>query len=175
MYIWSRYRRQYTYLCMYACMHVCVVCMYVCTYVCTYVLTYVCMYVSPSLRVCVCISSDSDWCLFVLQQASWLSPATALRFSHPECVENRTWKDIAANTRNEKSMFTSGSLRKVYTPDHFHVWGCWKQHECLQRVPHVDGDSMCYVYHEKEHTWLPWKLRSEMKNVCRFKSSSRRR
>jgi hypothetical protein len=69
--------------------------------------------------------------------------------------------------RDKRSLFSTGSLGQAYMPA-FRVWACWKQHSCLFKVPHSEGDAMCYVYHELEKVWLPWDLRSHIElGFCR--------
>ncbi len=95
----------------------------------------------------------------VYLQVPWLSAATSARFRFPECVETRTWEDIAESAPDGASIFSSGGLN--YDHPDFGVWGCWKVHSCLSKVPHEDGDAMCYVYHETEKKWFPWTLKSQ--------------
>ena len=88
----------------------------------------------------------------------------ASRFAYPECNETRSWKDLAQiyKPAADRFMFMSGSLGSSATAD-FKAWACFKGHACLYKVaPTAYTDAMCYKYHEKERTWHPWALRSEI-------------
>jgi hypothetical protein len=92
----------------------------------------------------------------------WLTPANIARFKYQECVENRTWEEITAQGMDGgDSSFSTGGLSEVVLPD-FEVWACWEGHRCLSKVPHVQGDAMCYVYDEVNSRWIPWSVRSDM-------------
>ena len=97
-----------------------------------------------------------------LIRMQWLSPSNAARFAYAECSETVTWEAIAGYTASRRSLFTTGGLD---TDDSsvFQVWACWQQHSCLSRIPHSEGDAMCYVYNEHDKTWLPWDLKSSIK------------
>ena len=94
----------------------------------------------------------------------WLSTETLRIFDFPECVETRTWEQISESMRDKTDDFRSGTLRALTTLD-FEAWACFKDHNCLTRVAHQSGDYMCYVFHEKQHTWYPWGLSSEVINA----------
>jgi hypothetical protein len=99
------------------------------------------------------------------QTAPWLSSSVSRRFSSPECVETRTWEELAEVMRDKEDMFTTGSLGNDKTVN-FHVWACFKDHSCLSVVSHGEGDAMCYVFHEEEETWYPWGLSGEVFGGC---------
>ncbi len=92
-------------------------------------------------------------------QVLWLADATITRFAMSECVETRKWEQIVEEMHNNDK-FSTGILKSDH-PD-FEVWACWKQHSCLTKVHHVDGDAMCYVYDEKATKWHAWGLSSEV-------------
>ncbi len=91
-------------------------------------------------------------------QQSWLDKATIDRFRFPQCVENRTWEQLA-------STYSPGSIKYgglgQLSSNTFGVWACLPYHPCLSLVPHAEDDMMCYVFHEKDRTWYPWSLNSE--------------
>ena len=95
-------------------------------------------------------------------QLQWLSPTNAARFAYTECHETVTWEDIVSYTQARRALFTTGGL-DVDESSVFQVWACWQQHPCLSRIPHSEGDAMCYVYHERDETWLPWDVLSSIK------------
>ena len=98
---------------------------------------------------------------------AWLQNSTNTsisRFAYPECNETRSWKDLAQTYKREadRPMFMSGSMGSAATAD-FKAWACFKGHACLYKVaPTAYTDAMCFKYHEKERTWHPWALRSEL-------------
>jgi hypothetical protein len=94
------------------------------------------------------------------KQVPWLSADTLALFSHTECREMRTWEQLANDVAG-RHLFSTGSLGGGYGPA-FHMWACWKQHPCLWRVAHTEGDSMCFVYHEIDKAWIAWGLRSSL-------------
>jgi len=109
----------------------------------------------------LCIKDDKSSKMNVLlEQALWLADATLARFATPECVETRTWEQIAREMQ-QNSVCTTGNLGPKYLPD-FESWACWQQHKCLTKIEHVSGDAMCYVYDEKAKKWLAWGLKSEV-------------
>jgi hypothetical protein len=90
----------------------------------------------------------------------WLDKAKSSRFSFPQCVENRTWQQLASFFTSD-AMLISGGLGQLATGD-FHVWACFgAPHPCLSVVSHAPGDSMCYAFNDKEQLWYPWCLNSE--------------
>jgi len=94
-------------------------------------------------------------------QAPWLDDAIINRYALPECVEVRTWEQIARELQSDTS-FTTGTLKPEYLPD-FEVWGCWKHHSCLSKFQHASADdAMCYVFDETKSKWLAWGLQSEV-------------
>ncbi len=101
-----------------------------------------------------------DFVIIVSVQATWLAEATAARFAAPECVETRTWEDIAAEGLVAPA-FMTGGLGSEFWPD-FWAWACWQQHLCMTAEQRKNGESMCYVYDENGSRWLPWGLYSEV-------------
>jgi hypothetical protein len=99
------------------------------------------------------------------QAAAWLSSDVSQRFSSTECLETRTWEQLAQVMRDKTDLFTTGSLGDSETAN-FHVWACFKDHPCLSVVTHNDGDAMCYVFHETEEKWYPWGLSREVLGGC---------
>jgi hypothetical protein len=99
------------------------------------------------------------------QTPRWLSSDVTQRFSPPECLETRTWEELARVMRDKQDMFTSGSLGAEKT-ENFLVWACFKEHTCLSVISHPDGDAMCYVYHESQKKWYPMGLSSEVFDEC---------
>jgi hypothetical protein len=94
---------------------------------------------------------------------NWLDQAVIERFNHSECQEERTWIQISEEFLSTPWLFSSGGLGPGATRD-VRVWACWQGHPCLVHIAHAsqDSDSMCYVYHETEKTWLPWCLGHEL-------------
>jgi hypothetical protein len=99
--------------------------------------------------------------LFLLQGAEWLANITALRFGYPECLETRSWQDVARELL-DGALVTTGSLDRIYGQQ-YEAWACWQQHPCLSRISHSPHDAMCYVYDEIRYKWLPWGLQSELR------------
>jgi hypothetical protein len=95
-------------------------------------------------------------------QQSWLEKATVNRFNFPQCVENRTWSQLASTYSLDT--FISGGLGALSSGT-FKVWACFAFHPCLSLVPHAQGDMMCYVFDEEKAHWYPWCLNSE-RAVC---------
>jgi hypothetical protein len=102
-----------------------------------------------------------DYTTHSLMQMQWMSASNAARFAYVECREATTWEAIMDYTPARRSLFTTGGLSVVSSV--FQVWACWQQHSCLSRIPHSEGDAMCYVYNEHDKTWLPWDLKSSIK------------
>ncbi len=105
------------------------------------------------------------WPCYIVQTAPWLSREVTSRFSAPECVETRTWEELAEVMRDKQDVFTSGSLGDRNSAN-FHVWACFKEHSCLSVISHSDGDAMCYAFHEAEEKWYPMGLSSEVFGAC---------
>jgi hypothetical protein len=97
-----------------------------------------------------------------------MSPEVLHRFNFNECKETRTWQTIA---KQGSEKFRTGGISNVPgdLKSQWMVWGCWEDHPCLGQLEGVqDGDSMCYVYNEKEEAWYPWDTRSgiEQHSAC---------
>jgi hypothetical protein len=95
----------------------------------------------------------------------WLDPATVSRFDHPECVEVRTWQQIAQSILSEsmpKNDFATGGLGGLQTPE-FGVWACFLAHPCVQHMGGQSTDSMCYAFSEDQQSWYPWGFKSDLK------------
>jgi hypothetical protein len=107
-----------------------------------------------------CMWNCDHPCDWYLQEAPWLAEATALRFKYDECIETRTWEDIAQEM--QKSDFVTTGILASQFWKRYEAWVCWQQHECLSRVPHSPRDSMCYVHDEQSRKWLAWGLKSEV-------------
>ncbi len=82
------------------------------------------------------------------------------RFDFPQCVENRTWQQLAS-TYSPDAIITGGL--GLISSEAFRVWVCFASHPCLSFVPHDQDDMMCYVFNEVEQSWYPWCLNSERK------------
>ena len=92
------------------------------------------------------------------------SQTNTSRFHYPECNETRSWQTIAETYKSARSMFATGSMGALASAD-FKVWACFRGHPCLNKVatgPSLYTDAMCYMYREKEGSWHPWSLMSEM-------------
>ncbi len=92
-------------------------------------------------------------------QQSWLDKATLDRFRFLQCVENRTWQQLASSY--SPGNMISGGLG-LLSSEAFAVWACFSYHPCLSFLPHEQGDMMCYVFNEENEHWHPWYLRSEL-------------
>jgi hypothetical protein len=79
-----------------------------------------------------------------------------------ECVETRTWEQIAIEMQQDTKFSTGTLVSEFLSPEEFEMWGCWKDHGCLTQVQHAAGDAMCYVYDEKNKKWIAWGLQSEV-------------
>jgi hypothetical protein len=101
----------------------------------------------------------------LVQTARWLSSDVTQRFSSVECVEKRTWEELAHEMKGKQDIFTTGSLGTQKT-ENFHVWACFNIHSCLSVVSHSDGDAMCYAFHETQEQWYPMGLLSEVFSEC---------
>ena len=94
----------------------------------------------------------------------WLDPGAVEKYGHTKCQENRTWQEITHEYASRPWEFETGGLGYLATPQ-FKVWACFRNHSCLERVPSVQTDSMCYIYDETHKTWLPWILKKQ-KSLC---------
>jgi hypothetical protein len=83
------------------------------------------------------------------------------RFSHPECEEKRSWKEIARTYKDMQHMFETGSLGTFATKD-LRVWGCFFDHTCLKMLSTPATEAICYKFNEEKQTWHPWALKSEI-------------
>ncbi len=106
-------------------------------------------------------------------QRVWLSMSTFEQFRFPECVENRTWEELAG-TLTSKTMSHGGLGKLEYK--RFEDWACFRNHLCLSVVAHAEGDMMCYVYDSDMRTestrsrWYAWALRSELQHCSVVKT-----
>ncbi len=91
-------------------------------------------------------------------QQSWLDKATADRFRFPQCIENRTWLQLAAAYSSDTII--SGGLGPR-SSEAFGVWACFAHHPCLSVVSRGPNDMMCYAFNEENEHWYPWCLKSE--------------
>jgi hypothetical protein len=82
------------------------------------------------------------------------------RFQHNECVETRTWEDLA--WQGPVDSFVTGCIDGLPYDMlvEWSTWACWQDHPCLAKVQEaVMGDFMCYVYNDLEDMWYPWSLK----------------
>ena len=93
-------------------------------------------------------------------QALWLADATATQYAVTECVETRTWEDIAKEKLKDPQ-FTTGGLGAEHWPN-YRAWACWQHHSCLTPEHRESGDAMCYVYDERGRRWLAWGPQSQV-------------
>ncbi len=110
--------------------------------------------ICPNSNAAICPNSNA------VQRAAWTTQATASQFGYDDCIETRSWEDIA-RTMKASSLITVGSLSGQYWPE-YESWACFQEHKCLSLVTHSPGDAMCYVYDEVKKKWLPWGLDSEV-------------
>jgi hypothetical protein len=115
------------------------------------------------LHVCTCVSSSSLNCTSTesvsVFQLPWMSP----RFQYSECIETRSWEDIAQQGPGD--FFKTGGIDGLPYDmlAEWSTWACWKDHPCLSRLQEaVNGDFMCYVYNDLEDKWYPWAMNKEI-------------
>jgi hypothetical protein len=89
------------------------------------------------------------------------------QFAFENCVERRSWEDIAAFYKNVPNLMTTGHLGS-FADGSYRMWACFQQHPCLSEATVralSPQDSMCYIYNENEKKWYPWGLQSEV-SLC---------
>jgi hypothetical protein len=90
------------------------------------------------------------------------------RFDYPECIESRSWQQIADNYRATPWLFKTGGLGSSATPD-VKVWACFQNHPCMPKLVDPSSetyytDAVCYKFHEGHKAWVPWGLHSEIQH-----------
>jgi hypothetical protein len=98
---------------------------------------------------------------------SELLHAGATRFAFHECMENRTWEQLASAYKSAPHMLSSGGLPSFSGGEDLFVWMCLQAHPCVDLVTPSgnsggSSDAMCYLYDERLNKWYPYALRSEM-------------
>jgi len=132
---------------------------------------------SPVLRACVLLllvaafSAQDEACTVKLRLPNW---GQLPEFDN--CTLHKTWPELAKHEmecmhpeggrRSEHCTFefTTGGLGDLLQPHEFHVWVCVKHDPCMGAWP-LDSRNFCYVYDEKEATFIPWNTNSEL-NLC---------
>jgi hypothetical protein len=85
--------------------------------------------------------------------------AGATRFAFHECMETRTWEQLAAAYKSAPHMLSSGGQPSFSGGEDLKVWMCVQDHPCLALVTSgSSSDAMCYLYDERLNKWY----RSEM-------------
>jgi hypothetical protein len=67
------------------------------------------------------------------------------------CKLDKSWEELSLEYEEDQNVLFTGGLGKLLIEDTMENWMCYRDHECS-----TDGNYMCWVYHEKEHRWMPW-------------------